>query len=336
MYHLTDARLRLFGIPLCTVVVALVTRAWEPSLFEIPLVNQFIFTFLEILIAWHVCREILNWSRVQFPGTARMSLRIGIAYLLYALANVLTLLALLSIGHVHSWFEPTQVGSYVAKNMAISMGFIALSAAMYEAQYYFEQWLKAMRENEHLKQDTLRAQLDSFKLQVRPDFLFAGLDAVNGQVRQKNHAAASMVDSMADLYRYMLQSRNRSVVSLGQDLEHLQSYFGLLEKQHGKAVSLRVALPYHLKEKQIPPMSLQHLVETLLKHNPVSSDNPLIFNLFLETDHLIALHLHYRNPKTEGEKNRLVIPIGELRLPGYPEPQIRKTDTGLKLVLPLV
>lgn len=336
MYRLNDNLLRLIGIPVCTLVNTFVTRNWEPGLSDIPLERQLFFTLLEVVVVWHACRVILSWSRLRFPGTERLAIRMIVAYVLYFFVALAGLVGLLGISQYSGLFVPSDMLSYGYKNLVISMGFITLSAAMYEAQYYFDQWLSTLHDNEQLKRNALRLQLDTLKMQIKPEFLFTGLDVISGQIRLRDRNTPALVDSMADMYRYILKSSEIALVPLSREIEFLQTYFQLLKARHGEAIGLRITVPLAFQARQLPPQTLQFLVEHILKSNRISKDNPLKINLFVENEKAIAMHLHFTGKKTgsePNEKSQLVIPIEQFRFPGHTEPLVQSTGAGVKLVL---
>jgi two-component system, LytTR family, sensor kinase len=78
-------------------------------------------------------------------------------------------------------------------------------------------------------------------------------------------------------------------------MEFLKSYVFLLQIRFGD--NLQVQWPEALPEsKQVLPLSLQMLVENAVKHNVVSSEEPLKISLVIEGDYLaVSNNLQRRN-----------------------------------------
>lgn len=114
------------------------------------------------------------------------------------------------------------------------------------------------------------------KAQLDPHFLFNSLNTLSWLIRNHPEQAARFNDSLADVYRYILLNHNRELVLLGEELDFLDRYNGLLSLRFGAAIEIRQ--PEWNGERDrflVPPLSLQVLLENAVKHNEIAEDRPL-------------------------------------------------------------
>ena len=97
-------------------------------------------------------------------------------------------------------------------------------------------------------------------------------------------AAAEFNTHLADVTRYLLAHKDRDLVPLADEIAFLRSYVRLMELRYPH--SLRVALPEvdAADARRILPASLQLLIENAIKHNRLSSDEPLAIEVSLGGD----------------------------------------------------
>jgi LytS/YehU family sensor histidine kinase len=99
-------------------------------------------------------------------------------------------------------------------------------------------------------------------------------------------------ERLADIYRYMLRQRQRDLVPLGDELALVREYVWLLRIRFGDAVALRIS-GEEARAAQVPPMSLQLLVENAVKHNELGEDRPLEIDIDVRAGE-VAVSTSYR------------------------------------------
>jgi LytS/YehU family sensor histidine kinase len=150
-----------------------------------------------------------------------------------------------------------------------------LVAAFYEFLFYMEAWKIATQEAEELKKINLQVQLESLKNQVKPHFLFNSLNTLTALVEKDQAQAVKFIAELAQVYRYLLQSNEKELIALAQELQFTKAYFFLLRTRFGEGISLQIEVEESLQNCLIPPLTLQILVENAMKHNQVSVRKPL-------------------------------------------------------------
>ena len=138
-----------------------------------------------------------------------------------------------------------------------------------------------------LKQANLEAQFDALKEQIKPHFLFNTFSTLQSLIEENAEVAVSYVQELAAVYRYVLQTRDVSLIPIEQELHYLEAYFFLVSKRFGKNISLSITVPDELKSYLVPPLSMQLLIENAVKHNVISTKRPLKIEVFHESGFLV-------------------------------------------------
>ncbi|MGN0229789.1 MAG: sensor histidine kinase [Muribaculaceae bacterium] len=159
---------------------------------------------------------------------------------------------------------------------------------------------RALRANQKLKQEAAKLQLensrakyDALQQQLNPHFLFNSLNTLIAEIQYNPDNAVKFTRHLSKVYRYVLQSQSRHLVSLGEELTFVESYIFLHKVRLGDCLSCETHIPESMMEYEIPPLTLQLLVENVTKHNSISPSKPMTISIEAVDDRLIV-----RNPIT--------------------------------------
>ncbi|WP_460189188.1 sensor histidine kinase [Urechidicola sp. KH5] len=134
-------------------------------------------------------------------------------------------------------------------------------------------------ENEELKRQNLVNELSALRNQINPHFLFNSLNSLNSLIRD-NKSATQFVNKLSFMYRYILQSSDREVVSLREELKFLESYIFLIKTRYRNRFDIHIDINEIYWECEVPALSLQLLLENAVKHNEISDANPLLVKVY--------------------------------------------------------
>jgi hypothetical protein len=118
---------------------------------------------------------------------------------------------------------------------------------------------QAARQLREARDAALRARL-------APHFIFNALGTLQAQIEKDPAAAADTADRLARLFRQALAAAGRPTVPLREELEFVEAYLGIERARLGNRLRVKVDLPDELEEVEIPPLSLQVLVENAVQH----------------------------------------------------------------------
>jgi sensor histidine kinase YesM len=144
-----------------------------------------------------------------------------------------------------------------------------------EGIYRFENWKANLKETEQLKMSYKQSQLIGLKSQVNPHFLFNSLNSLSGLIHEDTEKAEIFLNDMSKVYRYMLRNEEEQLVTLETELQFITSYYALLKARYGDGIQLELRIANEDKEKMLPPLSLQAIMENTLYENSTSKNAPL-------------------------------------------------------------
>jgi LytS/YehU family sensor histidine kinase len=87
------------------------------------------------------------------------------------------------------------------------------------------------------------------------------------------------------VYRYVLNTRDKELVPLTEELEFLHSYLFLQQIRFGEKLKLQVELS---GEGYVAPLVLQMLVENAIKHNIIADEQPLTIRVYRENSLIVV------------------------------------------------
>lgn len=110
-----------------------------------------------------------------------------------------------------------------------------------------------------------QAQLNAYKNQISPHFLFNTLESMRSMAHHYQvPILENMLTSLASLFRYSL--RSSLVVSLQEELNHVQYYFNVMDMRTPQRYELRVEVSSEALRHPLLSMVLQPLVENSITH----------------------------------------------------------------------
>lgn len=156
---------------------------------------------------------------------------------------------------------------------------------------------KAYQENKVKEQKiiagTASAKFESLKNQIDPHFLFNSLNVLSSLIEENPENAQRFTTSLSKIYRYVLEQKDKELVSVEEELAFAKTYMNLLKMRFENSLFYElpkkedwIASSLAMTEAKVVPLSLQLLLENTVKHNVVSEQRPLHIRIFIEGDYL--------------------------------------------------
>ena len=83
---------------------------------------------------------------------------------------------------------------------------------------------------ERLKKEQMATKYESLKNQVNPHFLFNSLNALTNLVYEDQDRAADFIRQLSQVYRYVLDTRSKELVTLAERTQVCQCLPGFCKK----------------------------------------------------------------------------------------------------------
>ncbi len=275
------------------------------------LLTMLLLTIAGFVMSWFIWRgcctaiSSLMWI-VIFTVTLWIALWLGNAYLAASLSHFyswhkepvkrliigLIGMTVYTVGAVNGiiYFFHYVFGFDVGDNLSTTFTstiIITLIISMFmTSREFLINWRQAAVDAETSKRASINAQYESLKNQVNPHFLFNSLNALTNLVYEDQDKAAKFIKRLSEVYRYVLDTRDKEVVALDNELSFLESYLFLQKIRFGENLLVQISLS--TKGKLIAPLALQLLVENAIKHNEVSSENPLSIKIAEQDGYIVV------------------------------------------------
>ena len=189
--------------------------------------------------------------------------------------NVVILVALAATGTVAAgaifiaigWVQPSGFGEFYRHNIAITIlitllvgcGFIA-----YETQR--SKLVQAAVDRERALKLATEARLSSLESRLHPHFLFNTLNSISSLIPDDPKRAERLVEQMAALLRFSLDSAQRGMVPLERELKIVNDYLEIEKARLGDRLEFGIRVKGDPEGVGVPPLAIQTLVENSIKH----------------------------------------------------------------------
>jgi two-component system sensor histidine kinase AlgZ len=112
----------------------------------------------------------------------------------------------------------------------------------------------------------IEARLSSLESRIHPHFLFNTLNSISSLIQEDPQQAERLVERLAALLRFSLDSNQRSTVALRQEIKITRDYLEIERARIGDRLRYSIDVPVALESIEVPPLSVQMLVENSLKY----------------------------------------------------------------------
>ncbi len=220
--------------------------------------------------------QILN---KKLPWQYRIFIRIFFqSFFAILLATIISILITL-ISNAVSEYKNDTLSSILLYNALISIVFNILMMILLEAWLYFNESTHSKIKAENLERELSQIKFEVLKSQINPHFMFNSLNVLSGLIDKDVKKAQEFIDEFSQIYRYVLETIEKPVVTLNEELKFIRSYVFLQQMRYDHALQLEINFPGELLKMYLPPLSLQVTIENAIKHNIINAANPLKIEL---------------------------------------------------------
>lgn len=215
-----------------------------------------------------------------------------------------------------------------------------LISAFLHAKGFMEELKKASKKEvveQKLIAKSANAQFESLKNQLDPHFLFNSLNVLSSLIDENPIQAQKFTASMSKIYRYVLEQKDKELVTVEDEIEFAKIYCELLKTRFEDSVNFIFDIKREDLKKFVVPLSLQLLLENCIKHNLATSSKPLLIKIFTEGECLcIENSLQVREQIKESAGIGLANIVQRYALLTKRNVFIEKSDDYFKVKLPML
>lgn len=143
----------------------------------------------------------------------------------------------------------------------------------------FSYTLRLYKQASQLSEESNRARFLALQNQLNPHFLFNSLNTLISEIEYNPGNAVAFTSHLSDVYRYILHVQDKTVISLKEELDFLDSYLFLHRVRLGECIFLDIQFDTDLYDRKVPPLTLQLLAENVIKHNTISMRSPMTITI---------------------------------------------------------
>jgi hypothetical protein len=158
----------------------------------------------------------------------------------------------------------------------------------FHAFYFYKAYQENKVKEQKIIAGTASAQFESLKNQIDPHFLFNSLNVLSSLIEENPESAQKFSTSLSKVYRYVLEQKDKELVSVAEELKFAKTYMNLLKMRFENSITFEIPEGFDNEEAKVVPLSLQLLLENCIKHNIVSEAKPLHVKITIENNQLVV------------------------------------------------
>jgi two-component system, LytTR family, sensor kinase len=290
------------------------------------------------ILSWATHVMISEKIRINYPGLKQSGIRI----LLLAFCLIPFMSA--CIVFIFMLYDSLHILGYKMSVYDLKLGLVVgfsinlIFETLYETDYILEKYKESLKDKEAIHEMAMQQEFDTLKSQVNPHFLFNCFNTLSSLIGEDKTKAEAFLNELSKVYRYLLQNNEDGLSTLQSEVQFVQSYYRLLQTRHGDAVQLNIEIDKRYDLYLLPSMSLQLLIENVVKHNVVSKSAPLEIDIFTIAGNKLVVNnnLIRRVAKAPSNKVGLENIKAKYLLLNQPGFHVMEDEKNFTVVLPLI
>ena len=167
-----------------------------------------------------------------------------------------------------------------AEDYVFTVVITIIAILAFHAFYFYRTLQKREVKEQKIIARTASASFDALKNQLDPHFLFNSLNVLTSLIEEDTHQAQKFTTSLSKVYRYVLEQKNKDLVTVDEELDFARTYVRLLKMRFEDSIVFDIPEKASHPDLKIVPLSLQLLLENAVKHNVVTASRPLRIKVF--------------------------------------------------------
>lgn len=296
------------------------------------------FYYLIIITTFNLSAEFQivldNILERYFPVPERIRLRITIQLFFGLLMLVASLRVVFYFMEPEILDENTRPGMFVG--LLVGLLFVQMIASSLAVARFTRKWLDSQEEIAEMKQEKLNMDYNSLQDQLNPHFLFNNLSALKSLIIYDQDAAVGFTENFTDVYRYVLQSKDKRLVKFSVELEFVESFIGLHKERLGDGLKVSSEISKESLDKYIAPLTMQSLIENAIKHNVTSRETPLHLEINSDGNEVIVANSLNKRESSYSTKTGLRNLVKRYEMLTSKELVVQQNDVRFEVIVPLL
>ena len=150
--------------------------------------------------------------------------------------------------------------------------------------YYVKKIERIQVEKSGIKEQLANAKLSLLKNNLQPHFLFNTLNSISALVDINKTQAQNTIADLANLLRELLDTGNKNLITLEQELNILVKYINIIEVRFSDHFTFTSEIDDSLLGASFPSFLLQPIIENSIKHGYDYNTTDLVVDLAIEKE----------------------------------------------------
>ena len=246
--------------------------AIDESLFKE--IGYYVFYSLVLTFLNSLYYDYLN-HKVVWKRYARFRLILsGLGSVIITMIGIFWIRIVISLGFEGESWDDFLTGERAIFYVVALLITIVISV-FFHAFYFYKSWQEKKVKEQKIIAGSASARFDALKNQLDPHFLFNSLNVLTSLIDEDPDQAQKFTTSLSKVYRYVLEQKNKDLVTVDEELNFARTYVRLLKMRFEDSIVFEIPEKCSVPEAKIVPLSLQLLLENAVKHNVVTASKPL-------------------------------------------------------------
>lgn len=206
-----------------------------------------------------------NFSKKLYHYLVKFLITSIFAFLLTALCNFL------KVTFSYSIVDESVNRIVIARGLMLNLCFFFI-ISLIEAIGSLRQYEVEISE---LKRTNQEAQLQQLKNQISPHFFFNSLNTLKSMIEENDKDAVDFVLKLSFIYRQFLKDHEKPLATLKEETDFATAYFSVLNARFEGALNVSYTISEKYLNHKLPVFSLQVIIENIIKHNKITSQQPV-------------------------------------------------------------
>ena len=228
--------------------------------------------------------ETINWKKGQVIKRIAVGISGSVIITLTGLFT-LRLITHMSMRDISlSEFLAEQNWKYYSFGLWITLTIVIV----FHVIYFYNKYQQTKIKEQKVIAGTASAKFDALKNQLDPHFLFNSLNVLTSLIEENPDNAQTFTTALSKVYRYVLEQKNKDLVTVDEELDFARTYMSLLKMRFEDSIIFEIPDRAQNPESKVVPLSLQLLLENAVKHNMVTSSKPLHIKIYENGNSLVV------------------------------------------------
>jgi sensor histidine kinase YesM len=223
---------------------------------------------------------IRKWQKPDTFSTHIMLKILGFSLIAFVTSmQLIGLLIALALDKIEKNFNQDTFTIFMISNFLDG----AIYGSFFLTYYYYHNNKKQLEKQAMYNDALAESKINQLKTQLNPHFLFNNLNILDQLIEEDKNKASDFLNEFAEIYRYVLQTSDKELIDVDQEVDFAKQYFKLIQYKYGNSYRLNIETK-NIKGF-IVPLTLQLLIENAVQHNMGTQEKPVCIHVNIN-DHI--------------------------------------------------